>query len=45
MDKDYTSVYCSDDDELFDFVIWLLFAAFWAVLGLRVYGFLFGRND
>lgn len=45
IDKDYLSIYRSDDDEFFGFVIWILFAAFWAVLGLRVYCFLFGGND
>lgn len=45
MDKDNTSIYSSDDD-FFEFVFWLLFTVFWSLLGLRVYGLLFGgRNN
>jgi hypothetical protein len=45
MDKDNTSIYRSDDDDFFEFVLWLLFTMFWALLGLRVYDFIFGGRD
>lgn len=45
MDKDNTSIYYSDDDDFFEFVLWLLFTIFWALLVLRVYDFIFGGNN